>query len=154
MVETEVAAVEDADPVVEMWVRLAASQRTYGSHIPGETNRAQIRESVLRHIAGKRLLVARSDEILGFVMFSLEQGSFEQVVTRGLIENLYVQPDARNEGVGSTLLSSAENHLEKRGAETIALNVMATNEAARRFYRTHGYEPHRLELEKERLDEK
>jgi len=31
----------------------------------------------------------------------------------------------------------------------VALETMADNEAARRFYRRHGYEPHRIELERE-----
>jgi ribosomal protein S18 acetylase RimI-like enzyme len=28
------------------------------------------------------------------------------------------------------------------------LEVLAGNETARRFYETHGYEPHRVEMEK------
>jgi ribosomal protein S18 acetylase RimI-like enzyme len=103
---------------------------------------------VLRHITGDQLLVARGEGIRGFVMFSVEQGTFEQDVTRGVVENIFVKSTARNEGVGSALLSSAEDHLETRGVDTVFLNVMAANEAARRFYRRHGYEPHRVEVEK------
>lgn len=148
MVEIETADTADADCIIEMWVELADSQRRYGSHIPGESNRKPIRESVLRHITGDQLLVARRDEILGFVMFAEEHGSFEQDVTRGMVENLYVEPAARNEGIGSRLLSRAESHLEERGVDTVSLNVMAENDAARRFYRQHGYDPHRIEFEK------
>lgn len=142
------AETEDADSVVDLWIDLAAGQRDHGSHIHAESNRTPIREAILRHIAGDRLLVARSDGILGFVMFSVEQGSYEQDLRRGLIENLYVRPEARGEGVGSALLSRAESHLAERGVDAVSLDVLADNERARRFYRAHGYDPHRVEFEK------
>ena len=137
-----------AGELAELWTNLAAGQRAYGSHIRAEANTEQIHQSILRHITADRLLIARTDELSGFVMFSLEQGSFEQDVRRGFVENLYVRPPDRNDGIGSALLDAAERALRDRGAETVALNVMATNEDARRFYRRHGYGPYRVELEK------
>lgn len=148
MVEIQAADTGDADALVDMWLALADGQRQYGSHIPAEPNRTQIRESILRHITGEHLLLARADQLCGFVMFTVEQGSFEQDVTRGIVENLYVRPDSRGEGIGSELLSRAEQRLGDRGVDTVALNVMADNERARQFYRERGYDPQRLELEK------
>lgn len=148
MIDIALAETDDADELVDMWLSLADGQRQYGSHIPAEPNRAQIRESILRHIATDRLLVARDDTISGFVMFSIERGDFEQDATRGIVENLYVRPDRRDAGIGSQLLTAAEQRLRDRGADTVALNVMADNDDARRFYRAHGYTPHRLEVEK------
>lgn len=148
MIDVALAETDDADALVEMWLSLADGQRRYGSHIPAEPNRTQIRESILRHIATDRLLLARGDTISGFVMFSIERGDFEQDPTRGIVENLYVLPDARGEGIGSSLLAAAERRLREHGADAVALNVMADNDDARRFYRDHGYTPHRLEVEK------
>jgi ribosomal protein S18 acetylase RimI-like enzyme len=152
-VSIEPPEASQAGTLAEMWTSLAAGQRTYGSHIEAEANSEQIHRSILRHITAERLLVARTDDLCGFVMFSLEQGSFEQDVTRGFVENLYVRPPDRNEGVGSALLDAAERALRDRGADTVALNVMADNEDARRFYRRHGYDPYRVELEKPLDDE-
>lgn len=137
-----------ADALTELWLDLADGQRQYGSHVCVEQNRTQIRESLLRYIAGDRVLVARCESLCGFVMFTIERGEFEQDVTRGVVENLYVTPDSRREGIGSALLARAEATLTDRGADVISLGVMATNEAARRFYRSHGYDPHRIEMEK------
>jgi len=139
---------DHVDEIVDLWVALAASQKQYGSHILAEENRSQLRESVLQHLAGDRLLVAQRADLCGFVTYSVEHGSFEQDETRGVVENLYVCPDCRSEGIGTALLERAEQELENHGAETMTLGVMAENEAARRFYRRHGYEPHRVELEK------
>lgn len=145
--------VDEAGAIVDCWVDLARDQRAHGSHLRAGSNREAIRRAVLRHVVTDGLFVARidpdedGDVIAGFVMFSVESGSYEQDVTRGVIENLYVRPGYRNRGIGSALLSAAEDALAE-DADVIALEVMADNEAARRFYRRHGYDSHRLELER------
>ncbi|MEF8821240.1 MAG: GNAT family N-acetyltransferase [Halovenus sp.] len=136
------------DELVDLWIELADDQRQYGSHVRAEPNRSQIRESLLRYVTGDRVLAARHPSICGFVMFSIEHGEFEQDVTRGIVENLYVEPGSRSEGIGSALLSAAETELDDRDADVISLGVMAENEAARRFYHRHGYDVYRVEMEK------
>jgi len=153
--------VTSADPgaageLVDLWVALARGQREYGSHLRAEENRTRVRELFARYAANNRLLVARvapdrSDtetDTVGFAMFRTRADRYEVDCSRGLVENLYVVPDWRGSGVGSTLLSAAERRLRERGAETVSLEAMAANEDARRFYRRHGYEPHRVEFEK------
>jgi ribosomal protein S18 acetylase RimI-like enzyme len=138
-----------AGDVTDMWVDLAAGQREFGSHLRTDENRTRIRESVVRHIVTDTLLVAREDEdLVGFVMFSVESGSFDQDVRRGVIENLFVDESYRRETVGAQLLEAAEEVLRERDVEVVALEVMWENESAREFYADHGYEPHRVEVEK------
>jgi ribosomal protein S18 acetylase RimI-like enzyme len=151
----EAAAAEDVDALVDQWVELAREQRAYDTHILAEPNRGRIRETFLRRVVTGELLVAREDDaadgsdIAGFVSFALEPGNFEDDCERGVVSNLYVRPERRDEGLGSELLSAAEDNLAEAGADAVALEAMAKNEAARRFYRRHGYEPFRVELEKE-----
>jgi ribosomal protein S18 acetylase RimI-like enzyme len=138
-----------AGEVTDLWVDLAEDQRDYGSHLLAAENRTRIREAVVRHIVTDSLLVARDDgDLVGFVMFSVESGSFDQDVRRGLIENLFVAESDRRETVGEQLLSAAETVLADRDVEVVALDVLYGNEPARAFYDELGYEPHRLELEK------
>lgn len=140
---------DDADAIADQWVALAADQRAYGSHIVPEHNRGTIREAVLRRIVSDELFVAREDgDLLGFVTFTTESGQYEQDVRRGIVQNLYVAPEHRDQGIGTELLATAETHLAEDGADRVALDVMAGNEDAERFYRRHGYSPHRTELEK------
>jgi len=149
--EIVVPETDIADELADLWVVFAARQREYCSHILAEENRPEIRVSITRHIMGDRLLVARDGQILGFVMFCIESGTYKQSLTRGVIENLYVLPERRSEGIGSALLEAAEDRLRERGVDAIALEVMSANESARSFYRDHGYTAHRLEYEK-RID--
>lgn len=140
---------DDVDAIVDQWVALARDQRDYDSHIVPERNRSTVREAVLRRIVSDELLVAREDGgVVGFVMFTRESGQYEQDVQRGVVQNIYVVPDHRRRGIGTALLTAAEDALTESGVDRVALDVMAKNEDARRFYRRHGYGPHRVQLEK------
>ena len=144
-----IPSTELTDTVTDMWVELADDQRAHGSDLLGPENRARIREVVLQRIVADNLLIARRDgAIVGFVMFTLERGQYEQDVEPGLIENLYVDPRERRAGVGTALLRAAEASLAAAGATTVRLEAMASNDAARQFYTAQGYAPHRVTFEK------
>ncbi|EMA53334.1 MULTISPECIES: GNAT family N-acetyltransferase [Halococcus] len=166
---------DDAEAIADQWVALAREQRAFGSHLLAEANRATIRDAIVRHIVAGELLVARVDgdetnadaantavantddsnaettdtnEIVGFVMFGPEGDRYRQDVSRGIVRNVVVTPDRRNEGIGAALLAAAESALHESGFEAVGLSVLADNDAARRFYRRAGYTPHRIDLEK------
>lgn len=143
----ESATQGDLPAITELWVRLARDQRDHGSFVRGEENRETMRETLAGHLHTNGLLVARKgDSIVGFVTYSLERGSLELDATRGLLSNIYVAPAYRDRGVGTALLEAAEDALADRGAEVVILEVLSSNEAARRFYEERAYEPYRVSM--------
>jgi ribosomal protein S18 acetylase RimI-like enzyme len=148
MVAIEAATSADIDHITDCWVKLARDQRDHGSHLLAAENRSVVRDSVARHVIENDLLVAREEGIVGFVMFELQTGIYQHSTTRGVIQNIYVEPASRDEGIGSALLDAAEEALRERGAEVLSLEVLARNQNARRLYENRGYEPHRIEMEK------
>jgi ribosomal protein S18 acetylase RimI-like enzyme len=146
--DIEPPTMDETGTVADLWVSLARGQRTHGSHLRSEANRTAITDAISRHLITGGLLVARDPDIVGFVMFGPEAGSYDQDVTRGVVHNIYVVAGRRGEGIGTALLNAAEARLAEDGADTVALEVMAGNESARRFYEQAGYHPHRIELEK------
>jgi ribosomal protein S18 acetylase RimI-like enzyme len=150
MVTVEPAAPAEADAVADLWVALAADQRRHGSHLRAEASRDAVRASLARHAADGGLTVARSDgELVGFVRFGVERGPLTQDCARGVVRDLYVVPDARDEGVGTRLLDAAETALRDRGVDAVAVEALARNADAIRFYEQRGYRPHRIEFERE-----
>jgi len=148
-VTVELADSDDADALADLWVDLAANQRQHGSHLLASDNRTRVHETMLKHVVTHTAVVARRDgDVVGFVTFGQESESFAQDVTRGIVHNIYVAAGHRGEGVGSALLAAAEETLAGRGVDTLGLQAMAANDAARAFYRRHGYELHRVEFEK------
>lgn len=147
--EIEPAEMGEVDEIADRWVALADGQRAYHSHILPEPNRGAVREGLAGHVVSEGLLVARDPEVVGFVSFGPETDGFATDVDRGVVENIFVVPERRGEGIGTALLTAAEDRLREAGADAVSLEVMADNAAARRFYERHGYAPHRVELEKE-----
>ena len=56
-----------------------------------------------------------------------------------LLDELYVAPDLRGRGLGSSLLAAVEDTVRRRGAEVLEINVDGDDVDARRFYERHGY---------------
>jgi len=145
---------DDLDGLVEQWVQLAAEQRDYGSRLLADANREPIRETLARSVVTGNARIARDDGgIVGFVTFEPDAGAYETDATTGTVTNLFVRPDRRGEGVGGELLAAAERALSEAGADAVSLEVMAGNEAARRFYRREGYGNHRVTMTKALADE-
>lgn len=151
-VTVESATVSDVDVVVDQWVDLVEGQRRHGAHLLGAENRAAAVSIVEQYVHADGVALARTTDrdakIVGFVMFHIEHGMYEQDVRRGIIENVYVVPPYRDETVGSQLLEYAESELESAGAEVVGLSVLADNASARELYRSRGYRPHRLTMER------
>lgn len=144
------ATAEDVDALADLWVDLATGQRAFGSHVRAGANREAIRDRLAHGVVAGEVFLARDEgEIVGFVTATVEPDRYERDCRRGVVGNLYVRPGARDAGVGGRLLEAAEAALSEAGADVVALEALADNESARRFYRRHGYEPHRVELEKE-----
>jgi ribosomal protein S18 acetylase RimI-like enzyme len=150
MVTVDPATPAEADAVADLWVALAADQRRHGSHLRAGANRDAMGESMARHTVDDRLLVARDGGApVGFVRFDVERGPLAQDRSRGVVRDLYVVPDRRDEGVGTRLLDAAEEALRDRGVSVVAVEALARNDAAIRFYEARGYRPHRIEFERE-----
>jgi GNAT superfamily N-acetyltransferase len=57
----------------------------------------------------------------------------------GLVDELYVTPEARGRGIGSALLAAVESFTRERGGGLVEIAVDGADTDARRFYERHGY---------------
>jgi len=147
--EVAPANLSDLDAIADLWAELVAGQREHGAHLLADGNRETARDFLGQAVAADNVFVAeRGGETVGFVQFRVESGIYDQSVERGFVDNVYVRPPHRGQGIGSRLLDAAERALDARGVERVALSVLADNDAARRFYERHGYGAHRVELER------
>ena len=65
--------------------------------------------------------------------------SLEHLGLTAEIDELFVSPVQRAQGVGAQLLRAAEAEFARRGCTNAALQLSRTNLAAREFYRRHAY---------------
>ena len=141
--------VTDLDRIADLWVDLAREMRTYGARVRPDDNREAIREHLAHALVADRVHVVReADRVLGFLSHRTDEDGLATDGTRATLTYGYVVPDRRGEGIGTELFETAHSDLAAAGHDSVALEVMADNEAARRLYRRLGYDPHRVELAK------
>lgn len=75
---------------------------------------------------------------LGFVQL---YPSFSSVAARRIwiLNDLFVQPFARQKGIGRALLDAARDHAKATGAKRLVLSTAVTNREARALYESYGY---------------
>ena len=85
-----------------------------------------------------RIVGEEAGKIQGFIVGDRfrprrSQQSMGQIIT------IDVLPEARRTGLGSSLLSAAEERLRQAGCTYVSLETAVDNLAAMRFYKKHGY---------------
>ncbi len=100
---------------------------------------------------GRELARAAADPRLASAWIALAKGravgyllavyvfSLEHLGLTAEIDEFFVLPSARGQGIGDALLRLAEAEFAARGCTNVALQLGRGNEAARVFYRAHGY---------------
>ncbi len=73
--------------------------------------------------------------LLAVYVFSLEhQGLTAE------IDEFFVLPPHRGLGIGNQMLETAEAHFRIQGCTNVSLQLGRSNEAARKFYKRHGFD--------------
>ena len=127
---------------------LDAFNREFGDPTPGV---AVLTERLTRLLAGEETIAwlagPADDPAIGMAVITFRPNVWYDGPV-GLLDELYVIPVRRNQGVGSALLAATEEAVRQRGGELLEIQVDGEDTDARRFYERHGYacvEPGRTE---------
>lgn len=75
----------------------------------------------------------RSTALCGFIVAQRRRGGFGHIIT------IDVDPDFRKHGIGTKLLTAAQERLAREGCHTMYLETAVNNLAAIAFYKRHHY---------------
>ena len=82
----------------------------------------------------------RKDETVYLLSGELRQGSPTFLPkTWASVDDVFVEPEYRNRGMGRALLKSVQSWAQERGADGISLQVAAANSRGRKFYEDLGF---------------
>ncbi len=94
-----------------------------------------------------------SDAMIGLVRATLwEDSGMVKGLKNVCLDNIYVLPQFRHQGIASEMYRAAELRAKELGAQRVELHVWAFNEAAMAAYQAWGMKPQRYVLEKEIAD--
>ena len=80
------------------------------------------------------MLVAEDDVVTGFLIAQYNDG-----LRKGVIENVYVRPDKRGQGMDDLLLKRALEILREKGCEFVSTQVPSGVQDAVRLYEQNGF---------------
>jgi ribosomal protein S18 acetylase RimI-like enzyme len=142
------------DPVcagdAEMLLRLARAFHAEDGHALDAGGEAAIRQVVAGEPLARAWLLRRDGEALGYVVitigFSVEYGGRD-----GFIDDFYLAPELRGQGLASKFLDFAIAQARLLGIRTLHLEAETDNARATRFYRRAGFEASGRALLRRRL---
>lgn len=104
---------------------------------PDDYPRTHLWQAWLRRSVVDTLVARKESELVGFISLQPENGSDGTV---GDIAAVFVHPTYWRQGIGRLFFEHAFNEAETRGYQEIALWVLESNERARLFYESLGFE--------------
>ncbi len=125
---TEIVAFDNRrhrDRVVRLWEQVFAYKAPHSAP-------SLVIDSKLAVADGLFFVAVNRCDVVGTIMAGYDGH-------RGWIYSLAVDPDHRQQGIGSHLLSVAEGHLAVRGCVKINLQIMEGNEQVQSFYEARDY---------------
>jgi ribosomal protein S18 acetylase RimI-like enzyme len=131
------ATIDDLDvllPMVEQYWRFEAIEGFDASRVRALLTRV-FEDGSLGRAWLARVYNEPAGYLLAVYVFSLEhQGLTAE------IDEFFVLPQHRGLGLGGRMLDIAEAHFRAEGCTNVSLQLGRSNEAARRFYRQHGFD--------------
>jgi GNAT superfamily N-acetyltransferase len=144
------------DELAQLWLQLHHLQGGLSAPIAGVPLRGDddtfelVRTLYGEWLAGDEgfAFVAECDgRTVGYIIGYVSQPSEIWDTGRiGHVDSFLVDPALRGRGIGRLLLHAAYEHLRRVGVGTVGLDVVATNEGARRFYEREGFVPATLHM--------
>lgn len=89
------------------------------------------------------LIARRGGRRVGFLMLLDDLPDEVTLLPQGFVAYMAVEPGSRGAGVGTALLTAAEDEARRRGLPYMSLMVTDENEPARRLYDRAGYRTER-----------
>ena len=124
------------DDAVTVASLLDAFNREYNTPTPGVGVLTSRLESLLA--GGDVFALLTGEPAIGLALMTLRPNVWYGGPV-ALLDELYVVPEHRGQGLGSALLTAAEGVARERGGELLEINVDGADTEARRFYERRGY---------------
>jgi len=105
-----------------------------------ELVRESVQELLLNPFRGRVYLILDADTAIGYLVLSFDF-SLEYAGINAWIDELFVRPELRGQGIGSKTLEFAAQAAREHGAKVLHLEVNRGNRAIH-LYRRHGFADH------------
>ena len=135
---------DDAAEAARLWMRSAEEHTAHDWVYETAPGAEKTMQRFLADVANSGysflFVAAAGDRTVGFISGELRQGSPTfHPRTWASVDDVFVEPEYRNRGMGRALLQSVRDWAQERGADGISLQVAAANARGRKFYEDLGF---------------
>ena len=135
---------EDAADAARLWMQSAeehtAHDRVYETSPDAEKTMRRFLADVANSSYSFLFVAVTEERTVGFISGELRQGSPTFLPkTWASVDDVFVEPEHRNRGMGHALLQSVKAWAQERDADGISLQVAAANARGRKFYDDLGF---------------
>ncbi|MBA2713556.1 MAG: GNAT family N-acetyltransferase [Rubrobacteraceae bacterium] len=135
---------EDAAEAARLWMQSAeehtAHDRVYETSPDAEKTMRRFLADVATSSYSFLFVAVTEERTVGFISGELRQGSPTFLPkTWASVDDVFVEPEHRNRGMGHAFLQSVKAWAQERDADGISLQVAAANERGRKFYDDLGF---------------
>ena len=97
------------------------------------------------------LVAVDREKIIGYILAFIDSFSYLNTNPICEIENMFLEEQYRNQGIGTMLINEVKNQAKEKGAKKLRVGALAQNSEAIKFYHSLGLEDMNLYLESELL---
>lgn len=135
---------EDAEAAARLWMQSAEEHTghdpVYATSPGAEKTMRRFLADLARNSYAFLFVAVVGEKTVGFISGELREGSPTfQPKTWASVDDVFVDPDHRNLGIGRALIASVEGWARQKGANGVSLQVAAANGRGRRFYESLGF---------------
>ena len=135
---------EDAAEAARLWMQSAgehtAHDPVYATAPDAEKSMRRFLADLARNSYAFVFVAIVNDRTVGFVSGELREGSPTFMPkTWASVDDVFVEPEHRNGGIGHALIASVEGWARQKGANGVSLQVAAANARGRKFYDDLGF---------------
>lgn len=135
---------DDAAQAARLWMQSAeehtAHDPVYATAPDAEKSMRRFLADLTRNSYAFVFVAIVGDRTVGFVSGELREGSPTFMPkTWASVDDVFVEPDHRNGGIGRSLIASVEGWARQKGANGVSLQVAAANTRGRKFYGDLGF---------------
>jgi GNAT superfamily N-acetyltransferase len=135
---------EDAAEAARLWMQSAeehtAHDPVYATAPDAEKTMRRFLADLARNSYAFVFVATIGDRTVGFISGELREGSPTfRPKTWASVDDVFVETDHRNGGIGHALLAGVEEWAKQKGADGVSLQVAAANARGRKFYEDLGF---------------